>query len=158
MAGCALAAVGLGLALAAGAGDGPVVVREAWVADAPPVVGMTAAYLTLENRSAGEQALVGASSPAFARVEVHRTELREGIARMTPVDRLPLPPGEVVRLEPGGYHLMLIRPASPLAPGATVPLTLELADGERLEVTATVRATHGAAGHDRHDHHHGHAP
>ena len=58
--------------------------------------------------------IVGASSPQFEMVEIHRTEIVDGMARMIPQDRLPVPAGGSVTLEPGGLHLMLIQAKQPL--------------------------------------------
>jgi len=130
----------------------PVRVQEAWVAAAPAVSRVTAGYLRIENGSDREQVLVGAQSPLFARVEIHRSELRDGVARMVPVERLAIRPGETLAFEPGGYHLMLLDARAPLTAGASVPLSLEWADGGRTELSATVRPPGGPAHGHRHEH------
>ena len=43
---------------------------------------------------------------------------------MREVARIPLPAGEAVTLEPGGYHVMLLELAAPLTAGQTFPVTL----------------------------------
>lgn len=43
---------------------------------------------------------------------------------MRPVDSIELPAGETVKLEPGGYHVMLLELAAPLTAGQTFPVTL----------------------------------
>jgi hypothetical protein len=88
-------------------------------------------------------------------VELHRTVTREGVARMVPQERIQVPPGGGVALEPGSYHLMLMEPVAPLAPGDPVVLELRMADGEVLRTTARVRADGGMAD-DHHHHHHHH--
>jgi len=45
-----------------------------------------AGYLTLHNPGDRAVTVVGAESPDFERVEIHRTELRDGVARMRPGD------------------------------------------------------------------------
>jgi len=60
---------------------------------------------------------------------------------MRAVDRLEIPAGETVSLEPGGYHIMLLDLASPLEEGSTVELTLTFENAGELVVTAEVRAT-----------------
>jgi periplasmic copper chaperone A len=57
--------------------------------------------------------------------EVHQTTVEQGIARMRPVERLVVPPGESVVLRPGGYHLMLL------------DLERELSVGDRFQVLLT---------------------
>jgi len=53
-------------------------------------------------------------------------------------DSLTVPAGGRLILEPGGTHLMLIRPVA-LRAGDRVQITLELDDGEKLVVEVVVR-------------------
>ena len=87
--------------------------------------------------------------------------------RMRRVAGLPLPAGKPVVLEPGGYHLMLMKLPGPLEAGKRVPLTLtfERADGARdtMEIEASVQplASHGPGsmgGHGMQHHGHGTTP
>jgi copper(I)-binding protein len=60
---------------------------------------------------------------------------------MRPVEGgLTIEAGQTVRLEPGGYHLMLMGLDHPLTAGSSGALTLVLADGSKIEVTAPIRA------------------
>ena len=125
----------------AAAARADVALREGWVAETPPAALATAAYGVLANGSDEAIELVGVSSPACERVEIHRTIDAGGVARMERVERLALAAGEEVRFEPGGMHWMLIRPRS-LASGEEVAIVLEFADGSRSELRLPVRS-HG---------------
>jgi hypothetical protein len=105
----------------------------------PPGQRSTAAYMTLTNDSGQDRAVVAAESPAVESVEIHTHLHEDGMMRMRRVDRLDLPAGEKVALEPGGLHLMLIGLRETLAPGDSVEFTLELDDGSRIPVQAEVR-------------------
>ncbi|HKJ25553.1 MAG TPA: copper chaperone PCu(A)C [Myxococcota bacterium] len=123
-------------------------IRDARVEPSPSGAGPAGGFLTLVNGSDRPWTLVGASSPAAARVELHRSWIESGVAHMAPLDALPVAPGERVALEPGGAHLMLFG-ATGLAPGDTVVLRLEFADAPPREVTARVVAAGGEhAGHE----------
>ncbi|MFO7778778.1 MAG: copper chaperone PCu(A)C [Nitriliruptoraceae bacterium] len=65
----------------------------------------------------------------------------EGFAMMgmREIDALDVPAGEMVSLEPGGYHLMLLELADDLLPGESFDLTLEFADAGEMTVTVEVR-------------------
>ena len=130
----------------------------AWVREMPPVAERSAGYLTLHNAGDRDRAVTGASAEGFARVELHESVERDDTMRMEHRERIDLPAGERVALEPGGLHLMLLeRAGEPLkeADGDRVALTLELDDGETVEVTAPVRrhAPDGDAATEDHDHH-----
>lgn len=136
----ALAAVAL--ALGAGActerGAAPVV-SEAWISEAPPGTTTVAGYLTIDNPGPAARTLESVSSPRADSVHLHRTEMRDGVARMAPVEQLPVPPGGRLQLAPGGLHLMIgVREPAPRA-GEQFPLVLHFDAGERVAVDAAVR-------------------
>jgi copper(I)-binding protein len=53
-------------------------------------------------------------------------------------DGLPLPAGGMVTLEPGGYHVMLLDIAEPLAVGDEIELTLDFEHADDVTVTVEV--------------------
>lgn len=117
----------------------PITVTDAWVRAAPPTATMTAGYLTLHNRTGTEVVLTAVSSPQYEGVELHRSRIVDGVARMEPVESIAVPArGELV-LAPGGLHLMLIGPREPAAEGDAVDLTLVFADGWQLDLAVPVR-------------------
>jgi periplasmic copper chaperone A len=61
-----------------------------------------------------------------------------GMMEMRPVDRIEVPAGETVALEPGGYHVMLKELVAPLEDGATVEVTLVFEESDEQLVTADV--------------------
>ena len=132
-------------------------VSDAWVRQGPPTAQVLAAYMTLANPGAQELVIIGASSPQFETVEIHRTEIVDGMARMIPQERLSIPAGGSVALEPGGLHLMLINAKQPLTADATVQIELRLDGGGSVSVAAPVRAAdtgmHDGMDHSQHNHH-----
>lgn len=119
--------------------DNTVVVRDAWVREAPPGAPVLAAYFILVNPGSKADKLVAVHCADFNKIEIHATEIRNGIARMFALDTLLIPPHTVVKLAPGGHHLMLHHPRRPLAAGMNVKLELRFESGTRLTVIAPVR-------------------
>jgi copper(I)-binding protein len=118
------------------------VVGEAWARPTMPGQDVAAVYLTLT--SARGATLIGVHSDAAEMVQVHDMTMDAGVMKMREQEHLPLPAGQVVRLQPGGAHLMMLRLKSPLRPGDHVALRLTLVDQGGLEsvvrVDAPVRA------------------
>ena len=56
-------------------------------------------------------------------------------------DGLPLPAGETVTLQPGGYHVMLLDIAEPLEVGDEIELTLDFEDADDVTITVEVAAS-----------------
>lgn len=115
-----------------------VAVIDPWVRGVVPAQKATGAFMQL--RAAADTTLVGASSPAAKIVEIHRMSMEGGVMRMSAIDKLALPAGRTVRLEPGGYHVMLMGLVEPLKEGDTVAITLALKDKHGRPFTVDVKA------------------
>lgn len=113
-------------------------VEGAWVR--PIVAGQSGGggYLTVTSPS-GDR-LLGGSTPAAERLELHSMAMDDGVMRMREVPAIDLPAGETVNLAPGGLHLMLIHPKQALNAGDTVPLTLRFEKAGEVTVQAKVSA------------------
>ncbi len=139
-------ALALGLALAATGSVAPaaappapqVEVGHAWIRVLPGTL-PAGGYAEIRNNGDAPRALVGASSPAYRHVMLHRSVRQDGMSHMRRVDKLPLPAHATVKLAPGGYHLMLMQATHAVEPGDKVPITLRFADGATLQVTFTAR-------------------
>jgi len=152
---CALFGILTMIACAPEPADHSPRVVDPWIRLAPPGAGMMAAYLVLENPDEKPRELVAVSSPAFSSVEVHRTEIVDGVARMIAEPALTVPPGGRAVFEPGGRHLMLHGPARDLGEDDTVAIAFEFADGARVEIQVPVRRR-ADGGDEGSDPHHGH--
>ena len=104
---------------------------DGWIREAPPGATVMAAYARLSNAGKAPLQFEQASSPGFGAVELHRTVIENGLARMLHGQSLRLAPGESTLLEPGGWHLMLFRPVRPLKAGDTISITLGCGDAGR---------------------------
>jgi periplasmic copper chaperone A len=111
----------------------PLTIDNARIRAMPPGATSSAAYLTLTNASPATVTIIGASSPAAGRVELHTTLQQDGMMRMRAVAALPLAPAESVELTPGGLHLMIMQAAESLVPGATLRLCLRLAEHDEAQ-------------------------
>lgn len=115
-------------------------IHNAWIRSAPSNVRVLAAYMTITNTSIETRALTAVSSTFFKKIEIHRTEVHNGMAKMISQNKLIISAGETVSLEPGGYHLMLIDPVSVPKEGEQVDMELRFDDGSILNIKAPVRA------------------
>lgn len=121
------------------AGDCRPTIESAWVRAAPPGAASLAGYLVLSNDCPGPVEVVDVESLDFGMPMIHRTVEEGGVSRMRPAGKLLLAPGEFLPFEPGGLHLMLMRPLRPMAEGDTARVRLVLADGRRLFAEFPVR-------------------
>ncbi len=132
--------------------DDVLSVHNAWIREAPPNAKALAGYMVVKNRGSEKRRLIAVASPAFKSIELHRTDITEGMAKMVPQDHMPIPAAGSLELKPGDYHLMLLHPAKPFSAGDEVPMKLEFDNGDTLSVTMRVRKALGEH-HHHHDHH-----
>lgn len=115
-----------------------VSVKDPWIRGTVQGQSATGAFMELTGKSNAR--LVGAASPVAKSVEVHNMKVENGVMKMFPVDGVELPAGKLVKLAPGGYHVMLMDLQKPLNAGDKVPLklTFELANKKRETVDLSV--------------------
>lgn len=121
---------------------GNLALSNTWIRYLPAGV-PAGGYFTLSNSSHHPVTLKGVHSAVFGMVMMHRSVQENGVSKMLPVDRVDVPADGTVEFKPGGYHLMLMSPKSKIAPGETIPLTLEFSNGETLTGQFAVRGPGG---------------
>lgn len=91
--------------------------------ETPPTARSAAGYLSISNEGDEADALVtiGSEMPSAS---IHRSEVVDGIATMSPVERLEIPARRTVTFEPGGLHVMFMGLDAPLTAGGRLPATL----------------------------------
>lgn len=136
------------------AADSDVMIHDQWVREAPPNAQMLAGYFSIMNMSKHDKTLVSASSPQFKKVELHRSIMKDGMAKMVAQKKVKILAGKTVKFEPGSYHLMLMHPLKPLKAGDTIELTLKLSSGGIIKFEAPIKKASGAQHGDEHMHMH----
>ena len=114
----------------------PLVATDIVVPKPRPGAQMTVGYLTLRNNTTQAITIAQVRSPEFESVEMHESVLEDGVARMNPLHKLTLSAGQSVKFEPGGKHLMLMRPV-----GEIGTATLEFYNSEAVMLTVNVTLT-----------------
>ena len=138
--------------------DTAVQARDGWAR--PTVAGQPVggAYLQLRNAGNVADRLLGASTSAAERVELHSMQMSADVMRMRQVDAIDLPAGATVDFAPGGLHLMLMGLKAPLRAGDKLPLVLrfEKAGDVKTELVVGNRTAPVAASAPAHMHGQGH--
>ncbi len=125
-------------AFASSAAD-DVQVLAPWAREVPPGLTTSAGFLSLKNTGSTAHQLTAAESSNTGKVELHTHINDNGVMRMRPVENIPVPAGTTTTLQPGGYHLMLMKLKKPLKSGDKMPLTLEFEDGSKKHIELEVR-------------------
>ncbi|MGH8464938.1 MAG: copper chaperone PCu(A)C [Pseudomonas sp.] len=143
----------LGLALPAMA---DTTVSDAWVRATVPHQQSTGAFMTLTAST--DSTLVGVKSQVAEIVQVHQMTMDNDVMGMKQVQRVELPAGKAVTLDPNGYHVMLMKLKQQVKEGDVVALTLEIEDAKGQKQTVEVKAPVKALTTEKpmHDHQHMH--
>ncbi len=119
--------------------ESTITIKDAWVRTAPPSAKVMAAYMTITNHSPKTIRVININSPQFKQVELHQSVINDGMMRMKKIEPVSLKGHQTLALEPGGYHLMLIKPVHPIAKGEQVRFNFSFDNGDKLSLTAQTK-------------------
>ena len=118
---------------------GDLVITQAWTRATPGGAKIGGGYLTIENKGAAPDRLIGGSADFAGKVEVHEMAMNNGVMTMRPLEQgLAIEPGKTVKLAPGGYHLMMFDLKSPLKQGDKAPVTLQFEKAGKVSLSLEV--------------------
>lgn len=135
-----------------GLGQESISIRNIRINEAPPGINVTAGYFEIYNNNDTPVVLTGVTSPAFERVEMHRSSVKDGIAKMEKQGSITIPENSNLVFKQGDYHLMLYNPVKKLEKDEMIKLVFIFSDIDSLEATAMIREI--GAGEEHHHHHH----
>ncbi|MGH8292476.1 MAG: copper chaperone PCu(A)C [Gammaproteobacteria bacterium] len=113
-------------------------IEHAWIRWLPANL-PAAAYAVIVNHGNTNARLIGADSPDYRMVMLHRSWLEKGSSLMQAVAGMGVPAHGQAALAPGGYHLMLSAPTHAIQPGDHVKIILHFAGGVALQADFPVR-------------------
>lgn len=124
-----------GSALAADVKVGALQLSAPWARATPKGAKVAGGYLKITNTGGEADRLIGGSTSAADRVEIHEMSMRDGIMRMRQLaNGLEIKPGKTVDLTPGGLHVMFVNLKRPLPEGEHLKVTLVFAKAGKVEV------------------------
>jgi copper(I)-binding protein len=100
-----------------------ITVEKPWARATAPGAKVAGGYMLIRNAGAADR-LVGASSPAAARVELHVHIHEGGVMKMREVKGYDVPAKGSFELKPGGAHLMFVEIKRPFKEGEKIPVRL----------------------------------
>ena len=114
-------------------------IENTWSPDAPPVVKVMAGYMKIHNLSNKDIKIQSAKSGLFNKVEIHLTQIKNGMTKMVKQENLNIKAKNHVELKPGGLHMMLMGKLKPISKGSTIPITLTFDNGEVINISLKVK-------------------
>lgn len=129
-----------GAALAHGFQKGDLSVRHPWTRATPPGAKVGVGYLEIRNAGKDPDRLIGASTPAAERVELHVLKREGEVVKMREAKELTVPARARLVLRPSSSHLMIVGLRKPFVKGERIPLTLLFERAGELQVELEVQA------------------
>ncbi len=134
--------------------NGLMEIQTPWSRATPAGASVGAGYLVITNKGARSDRLLSFATDLSGQPEVHEMTNEGGVMKMRPLAKgLEIPAGATVKLEPGGYHLMLLKLKRPLVQGQRYKATLVFEKAGLIEVEFEVRAIGGNQKEPMHKHH-----
>ena len=126
---------------------GAIEIGHPWARATPRGASVAAGYLKLANTGSTPDRLVGGTSEAAGRVEIHEMTMTEGVMHMRPLkDGLELKPGRTVELKSGSFHLMMVGLKQQLQQGQRIKGTLIFEKAGPVDIEYQVEGIGGAPG------------
>lgn len=141
--------LGAMLSLATGlcwAQAGAIKVEKPYARATAPGAAVGGGYAVIHNSGAAGDRLVGAASPAAARMELHEMAMVDNVMKMREVKAIDVPAKGAVELKPGSHHLMFVELKHPLKQGGKVPVTLKFEKAGEVKVEFAVEGMAAGAG------------
>ncbi|WP_140984266.1 copper chaperone PCu(A)C [Asticcacaulis tiandongensis] len=115
----------------------------------------TAAYVVIENPTAGDDRLLSAQAGWADKTELHTMETVDGVMKMAAApEGFVIKAGETLELKPGGNHIMLMGLKERPQEGEMREIILTFEKAGQVPLTLPVTTTPQAAGGQGHGHDH----
>ena len=99
-------------------------IEKPWARATAPGAPVAGGYLLIRNGGPAADRLVGVTSPAAGKVELHVHVMENNVMKMREVPAYDVPAKGSFELKPGGPHLMFMQLKQPFKEGDKVPVRL----------------------------------
>ena len=120
---------------------GSLEIKHPWARATPKGAAVAGGYMTITNTGTAPDRLIGFSSPAAGKFEIHEMKMDNGVMKMRPLaNGLEIKPGQTAEFKPGGYHLMFMGLKQPFEKGQRVKATLSFEKAGQVEVEYAIES------------------
>jgi hypothetical protein len=101
---------------------------------------VAAGYLELRNRGKEADRIIGASTPAAERIELHVVLMEGQVMKMREVKSFEVPAGGKIEFRPGGPHLMIMGIKRAFKKDERIPVMLRFENAGEVAIELAVEA------------------
>jgi periplasmic copper chaperone A len=140
---------------------GTLKLTAAWARATPKGAAVGGGYVTITNTGSAADRLIGGTSNVSNRFEIHEMSMDKGVMKMREITSgIEIRPGQTIRFEPTGYHIMFVGLTKPLKEGDHIKATLQFEKAGNASVDFVVEnigaRSGGSASRDGKPMQHGH--
>lgn len=138
---------------------GAIKITAPWARATPKGASVGGGYFKITNTGTTPDRLVGGTSDAAPRFEIHEMGVVDGIMKMREMPKgIEIKPGETVEFKPGGFHVMFVGLNKQLMQGGEIKATLQFEKAGKVDVAFKIEAigAQSGGGHDMGGMKHGH--
>jgi copper(I)-binding protein len=118
---------------------GSIRIEQPWARATPKGATTGAGYMTITNNGSQPDRLTCVSAQGAAKCQIHTMTMEQGVMRMRPVtDGLEIKPGQTVKLNPTGLHMMFMGLKQPLTQGQTEKVTLKFQNAGTIQIECAI--------------------
>ena len=130
-----------------------IMVADLVIRATTPKAGATAAYAHIHNHSDQDDILLGASVSFAKKTEIHEMVLKGDVMKMRPLEGgIAIAAGDMIALEKGGNHIMIMGLTAPIINGQSYDITLHFKKAGMMTLTAETISLSGQKAHQAHQH------
>ena len=123
---------------------GSIEIKHPWARATPKGSEVAGGYMKLINTGSESDRLIGGSTTAAGKFEIHEMSMDGGVMKMRLLPNgIEIKPGQTVELKPASYHLMFVGLKEPFEKGKRVKGTLRFEKGGTVDVEYAVEAVGG---------------
>jgi copper(I)-binding protein len=124
---------------------GPLVIEHPWSRATPKGAPVAGGYMKITNTGTAPDRLVGGSTEAAKRFEIHEMSTDGGVMRMRELPNgVEILPGKTIELKPGSSHIMMMNLAKPFVKGERVKASLTFERAGTVPIEFAVDAAGGS--------------
>ncbi|TDH38754.1 copper chaperone PCu(A)C [Pseudohoeflea suaedae] len=135
---------------------GDLAIHHPWAKATLPNQPVGGGFMEITNNGSKADRLVSGKADFAGEVQIHEMSMNDGVMKMRQLaDGIEIAPGETVKLEPGGLHIMFMKLTEPLEEGEMKAATLSFEHAGDVAVEFAVQSpkpADGAMDHSKMDH------
>ena len=126
---------------------GELAIHHPWAKATLPNQPVGGGFMEITNNGSEADRLVSGAADFAGEVQIHEMSMDNGVMKMRQLaDGIEIAPGQTVKLEPGGLHIMFMKLAEPLKEGEMKEATLTFEKAGEVTVEFAVQSARPGEG------------